>query len=150
MQGYWNLPEETARALGPGRHAYERVLRSGDLFRMDEEGYLYFIGRKDDIIKSRGEKVSPREIENVLYQLEGIEEAAVIGVRDEVVGQAVKAFVKITPPHRLTERQVIQHCAQNLENFCVPKYVEFVDELPKSENGKIDKKQLKQKAHITG
>lgn len=150
MQGYWNLPEETARALGPGRHAYERVLRSGDLFRMDEEGYLYFIGRKDDIIKSRGEKVSPREIENVLYQLDGIEEAAVIGVRDEVVGQAVKAFVKITPPHRLTERQVIQHCAQNLENFCVPKYVEFVDELPKSENGKIDKKQLKQKAHITG
>lgn len=150
MQGYWSLPEETARALGPGRHSYERVLRSGDLFKMDEDGYLYFVGRKDDIIKSRGEKVSPKEVENILYQLEGVEEAAVIGVRDEVVGQAVKAFVKITPPHRLTERQVIQYCAKNLENFCVPKYVEFVDELPKSENGKIDKKRLKEKTNITG
>jgi len=150
MQGYWNLPQETARTLVPGRHPYERVLRSGDLFRMDDEGYLYFVGRQDDMIKSRGEKVSPREVENVLYQLAEVEEAAVIGVSDEVVGQAVKAFIKIASPHRLTERQVLQHCARNLESFCVPKYVEFVDELPKSANGKIDKKRMKERAGTTG
>lgn len=146
MQGYWNLPIETANVLVQGSHPYEKVLRSGDLFRMDDEGYLYFVARKDDIIKSRGEKVSPREVENVLYQLEGIEEAVVIGVQDNVLGEAVKAFVKVSLSHKLTEREVIQHCTRHLENFCVPKFIEFVDELPKSANGKIDKKQLKAKA----
>jgi amino acid adenylation domain-containing protein len=145
MQGYWNLPEETTNVLAPGNHPYEKALRSGDLFKMDDEGYLYFVARKDDIIKSRGEKVSPKEVENVLYQLEGIEEAVVIGVQDNVLGEAVKAFVKVSPSHKLTERQVIQHCMRHLENFCVPKFIEFVDELPKSANGKIDKKQLKAK-----
>jgi len=142
MQGYWNLPEETAKVLVRGNHPYEKVLRTGDLFRMDEEGYLCFVARKDDIIKSRGEKVSPKEIENVLYQLKGIEEAAVIGVADEILGQAIKAFIKLAASAELRERDVIRHCSQRMENYYVPKYIEFVSELPKSENGKIDKKKL--------
>ena len=80
MKGYWELPEETEEKLKPGPFPGEKVLYTGDLFRMDEEGYLYFFGRKDDIIKTRGEKVSPKEVEDVLYSLPGIAEAAVIGV----------------------------------------------------------------------
>ena len=93
MRGYWEKPEETAERLKPGPLPGEMVLYTGDLFRTDEEGYLYFVGRKDDIIKTRGEKVSPREVENALYACEGVLEAAVIGVPDEILGQAVKAFV---------------------------------------------------------
>src|SRR5581483_486854 len=84
MKGYWGLPEETEKVLKPGPVPGERVLYSGDLFQMDEEGYLYCVGRKDDIIKTKGEKVSPREVEEVLYGLEGIAEAVVIGVPDPV------------------------------------------------------------------
>ena len=79
MQGYWRNEEATAKTLKTGRYPWEKVLHTGDLFRMDEEGFLYFVGRKDDIIKSRGEKVSPREVENVLYAIPGIREAAVVG-----------------------------------------------------------------------
>ncbi|MBY0431809.1 MAG: AMP-binding protein, partial [Rhodospirillales bacterium] len=89
MRGYWNRPDATARALRQGDIPGEMVLYSGDLFRMDEDGDLYFIGRKDDIFKCRGEKVSPREIENVLYEMEEIAEAAVIGVPDAIDGMAV-------------------------------------------------------------
>jgi amino acid adenylation domain-containing protein len=142
MQGYWNLPAETSRALRPGNHPYERVLYSGDLFREDEEGYLYFVGRKDDIIKCKGEKVSPREVENVLYQLAGIEEVAVLGVPDPILGEAVVAIVKKAAGHQLASADVLRHCTRNLENFCVPKEALFIEEMPKSSNGKIDKKRL--------
>ncbi len=77
FKGYWRNPEATDQALRPGPHPWERVLYTGDLFLADEEGYLYFQGRKDDIIKTRGEKVSPKEIENLLYSLDGIREAAI-------------------------------------------------------------------------
>ena len=80
MKGYWENPEATDKALKPGPFPWEKVLYTGDLFRTDEEGFLYFVGRKDDIIKTRGEKVSPKEVENVLYALPGIREAAVVGV----------------------------------------------------------------------
>src|SRR5262249_46125928 len=90
MQGYWRNPEATAGSLRTGRFPWERVLYSGDLFRADEEGFLYFIGRKDEIIKSRGQKVSPREVEDVLYTLPGIAEAAVVGVPDPVLGSAIR------------------------------------------------------------
>ncbi len=143
MQGYWNLPEETAKVLVRGKYPYEKVLRTGDLFRMDEEGCLYYVARKDDVIKSRGEKVSPKEVENVLYRLNGVEEAAVIGVPDDVLGQAIKAFIKRASFAKMNEKDVIRHCTQHLENYCIPKFVEFVAELPKSDNGKIDKKKLK-------
>lgn len=139
MRGYWEKPEETAKRLKPGPLPGEMVLYSGDLFRTDDEGWLYFVARKDDIIKSRGEKVSPREVENVLYGIEGVFEAAVVGVADELLGQAVKAFVVLKPEAKLTDRAIIKHCLSHLESFMAPKYVEFVDELPKTDTGKIKK-----------
>jgi long-chain acyl-CoA synthetase len=142
MKGYWELPEETDRMLKPGLLPGEKVLYTGDLFRMDHEGYLYFVGRKDDIIKTRGEKVSPKEIEDVIYSLAGVAEAAVIGVPDEVLGEAIHAFVVVRQGVRLTEQEVMRHCAARLENFMVPSAVFFAPELPKTSNGKIAKKQL--------
>jgi amino acid adenylation domain-containing protein len=142
MKGYWELPEETAHVLRPGPLPGERVLYSGDLFRMDEEGYLYFVSRKDDIIKTRGEKVSPREVENVLYELVGVAEAAVVGVPDAVLGQAVKAVVTLKHGVSLGEKDVLRHCAEHLESFMVPKLVEFLPEMPRTSSGKIDKKTL--------
>jgi len=139
MRGYWEKPEETAKRLKPGPIPGEMILHSGDVFRTDDEGWLYFVARKDDIIKSRGEKVSPREVENALYALEGVYEAAVIGVPDELLGQAVKAFVTLKPGYGYSEREVIKHCIGRLENFMAPKYVEFVDALPKTDTGKIKK-----------
>jgi len=143
MQGYWNDPEETARRYRPGRYPAERILYTGDLFKTDEEGFLYFVGRKDDIIKSRGEKVAPKEVENVLYALEGVTEAAVIGVPDEILGQAIKAFVVCDDGHQLSERDVLRHCSQHLEDFMMPKYVEFCSSLPKTTSGKIKKTGLR-------
>jgi amino acid adenylation domain-containing protein len=142
MRGYWELPEETAKRLKPGPLPGEMVLYTGDLFRTDAEGYLYFVGRKDDIIKSRGEKVSPREIENVLYSHPEIAEAAVIGVPDEILGQAVKAIVALRSGSALGEPEVLRYCAERLEDFMVPKYVEILDVMPKTANGKIDKLHL--------
>ena len=110
---------------------------------MDEQGYMYFVSRKDDIIKSRGEKVAPKEVENVLYGLKGIQEAAVIGVPDPILGEAIKAFV-VSADRDLTEAEVLRHCRANLEDFSVPKYVEFLKELPKTLSGKIKKTGLKQ------
>jgi len=138
------LPEETAKMLRPGPLPAEQVLHTGDLFRADEEGYLYFVGRKDDIIKSRGEKVSPKEVENVLCEHPAIAEAAVIGIPDEVLGQSISAIVALREDEELSEKDVLRHCAAGLEDFMVPHSVEIRDALPKTSNGKIDKKTLKQ------
>ncbi|MCC5858726.1 MAG: AMP-binding protein [Ectothiorhodospiraceae bacterium] len=142
MLGYWNLPEKTAEMLRPGRYPGERVLRTGDWFRMDAEGFLYFDGRSDDIIKTRGEKVSPVEVENALYAIPGVQEAAVIGVPDPMLGQAIRAFVVPVAGTRLEERSVRRELVNRLENFMVPRDILFVDALPKSENGKISRKEL--------
>jgi amino acid adenylation domain-containing protein len=142
MLGYWEMPEETAKCLQPGKYPGERVLHTGDLFKMDEEGYLYFVARKDDIIKCKGEKVSPKEVENVLYTLDGIREAAVVGVPDEISGQAVKAYVALEDGSRLTEKDILLYCSQHLENFMVPKYIEIRGSLPKTVTGKISKSLL--------
>jgi acyl-CoA synthetase (AMP-forming)/AMP-acid ligase II len=142
MRGYWERPELTAAKLREGPIPGERVLYTGDLCRMDEEGYLYFVSRMDDIIKSRGEKVSPKEIENVLYALEGISMAAVVGVPDPVLGQAVKAIVTCKEGFKLTVQDVQRHCASHLEDLMVPKIIEFRDEMPRTPAGKIDKRRL--------
>jgi amino acid adenylation domain-containing protein len=142
MKGYWADPEATERALRAGPNPWERVLYTGDLFRADPQGFLYFVGRKDDIIKSRGEKVSPKEIENVLYELPGVREAAVVGVPDPVLGNAIKAVLALEPGVAYSEREVIRHCAKRLEDFMVPKLVEFRLALPKSENGKISRSRV--------
>lgn len=147
MKGYWEDEAATARALRPGPYPWEKVLYTGDLFRADEEGFLYFLGRKDDIVKTRGEKVSPKEVENVLYMLPEVREAAVVGVPDPVLGMALKAVLAVAPGSRLTEREVIRHCAARLEDFMVPKHVEFRAELPKTDTGKISRRQV---AETTG
>jgi amino acid adenylation domain-containing protein len=142
MLGYWEKPESTAKKLRPGPLPGERVLYTGDYCRFDEEGYLYFVGRKDDIIKSRGEKVAPKEVENVLVNVAGVKEAAVIGVPDDILGQAVKAFVVLEAGVSMTEKEVLFACQQKLENFMVPKHVVFVADLPKTTTGKIKKTEL--------
>lgn len=144
MQGYWNDSETTNRTYSAGRYPAERWLHSGDYFKQDEKGFLYFLGRKDDMIKSRGERVSAKEVENIIHQLDSIHEVAVIGIDDDILGHAIKAFV-VLKDNSLTERDIQKYCTQNLESFATPKYIEIIDALPKTPNGKIDKKQLKQR-----
>jgi long-chain acyl-CoA synthetase len=141
MRGYWNDPVKTEERFRPGPLPGERVCHSGDLFQTDEQGYFYFVGRKDEIIKSRGEKVAPREVEDVLCALPGVQDAAVIGVPDPLLGQAIKAFI-VAPGGGLTEAAVIAHCKSRLEEYMVPQFVEFRPELPKTGNGKIRKLDL--------
>ena len=143
MRGYWKSPEETDEVLKPGIYPGEKVLYTGDLFKMDEDGYLYFVARKDDLIKTRGERVSPKEVENTLHEIDGVAEAAVIGVPDEVLGKAIKAFIVTNNGSKLEKKEVIKYCSNNLEYFMVPKYIEFVDSFKKTSSGKIDKKVLK-------
>ncbi len=143
MKGYWNKPEETAQRLRPhGRLPGEVVFYTGDRCHMDQDGYLYFISRMDDIIKSRGEKVAPKEVENALMNLTGVREAAVIGVPDDILGQAIKAFVVLDDGAQWSERQLQMECQRRLESFMVPKYIVLVTELPKTETGKIKKLDL--------
>lgn len=142
MRGYWQAPEATARRYRPGPLPGERVCYTGDLFRQDAEGFFYFVGRSDDIIKSRGEKVAPKEVESVLYKLPGVREAAVVGVADPVLGQAIKAFLVLADGRTLTPGQVLAHCRAHLEDYMVPQQVEFRSELPKTASGKITKKEL--------
>jgi acyl-CoA synthetase (AMP-forming)/AMP-acid ligase II len=143
MRGYWEKPVETAERLKPGAVEGERVLYTGDIFRTDDEGWLYFVARGDDIIKSRGEKVAPREVENAIYALDGVLDCAVIGVPDELLGQAVKAFVTLKPGVAMSERDVIRHCLSRLESYMAPKSVVFMDDLPRTDSGKIRKLDLR-------
>jgi amino acid adenylation domain-containing protein len=142
MQGYWNDPEMTASRLRPGRWPWERVLASGDLFRSDDEGYLYFVGRRDDLIKSGAEKVVPREIEEVLHAAAGVRDAVVIGIADPLLGQAVHAHVSPQPNSSLDEAALRRHCAEHLEDYKVPRRIFVHQELPRTSNGKIDRRAL--------
>jgi amino acid adenylation domain-containing protein len=142
MKGYWGKPEATARKLKPGPLPGEQVLYTGDYCRMDVEGYLYFVGRGDEIIKSRGEKVAPKEVENVLMDIPGVREAAVIGVPDELLGQAVKAFVVMEQGRMISEKQLQKECQKRLENFMVPKSIVVVPSLPMTDTGKLKKTAL--------
>jgi long-chain acyl-CoA synthetase len=150
MSGYWKMPEETAQKIRPGRHARERVLLTGDLFHMDADGWLTFIARKDDIIKTRGEKVSPKEVEETILGLEGVAEAAIVGAPDPILGEAIVAFVVPMPGMFLDERSVQRHCAARLEDFAVPRSVFVLEEMPKTPNGKIDKQALKNRIAMRG
>ena len=141
MRGYWGDPQRTSERFRPGPLPGERFYHSGDLFRMDDEGYLYFVSRQDDIIKSRGEKVAPKEVEHVLHSLKGVVEAAVVGVPDPILGEAVKA-VLVVHGVNLTQAEVLAHCRAHLEDYMVPKHVEFRAELPKTGSGKIKRNAL--------
>ena len=142
MRGYWGKPEATARRLRPGLLPGETVLYTGDSCRLDDDGYLYFAGRMDDVIKSRGEKVAPREVEDALLAVPGVKEAAVIGVPDEILGETVKAYIVCEAGSTLTEKRIQLECQRQLESFMVPKYVVFVAELPRTSSGKVAKKEL--------
>ena len=146
MLGYWNRPDLTDHMLKPGKYPGERVLCTQDHFRMDADGFLYFVGRTDDIIKTRGEKVSPVEVENAMHGIEGIREVAVVGVPDDVLGQSIRAFVVLQPGATLTDKQIRVLSAQRLENFMVPKDIVIVDDLPKTTTGKVSKKLLLEQA----
>jgi len=142
MLGYWKDPEKTAYMLKDGPIPGERVLCTHDLFRMDSDGFLYFVGRTDDIIKTRGEKVSPLEVENVLYAVNGVKEAAVIGVPDEILGEAIYAYVSLDEESKPTKREIARACIENLENYMVPKEIIILPELPKTNTNKISKNEL--------
>jgi len=145
MRGYWRRPEDTARALRDhDRIPGEKVLYTGDLFWMDEDGDLFFAGRRDDVFKCRGEKVCPKEVEDALYELDGVAEAAVTGVADPIDGMAVKAFVVLREGSALSEQTLRRHCTGRLEPWLQPKFYEFCAELPKTESGKITRRLLRE------
>lgn len=148
MLGYWKRPRETDKVLKQVGHSGEKLLYTGDLFSMDEEGFLYFVGRKDDIIKTCGEKVSLLNIEEVLSNLEGIEEAAVVPVPDPILGTAIKAVVRLKDNVELSRREILRHCARHLEPFEVPTLIEFCAALPKTPSGKIQKYKLVENSSI--
>lgn len=143
MLGYWNKDELSREMLKPGKLPGEKILCSNDWFKTDEEGFLYFLGRNDDIIKTRGEKVSPVEIENVIYKIDGIKEVAVLGIPDTIMGESIVVFVTTYDSTLLSEKDIQRECMLHLEQFMIPQKVISLDEMPKSSNGKIDKKELK-------
>ena len=120
----------------------ERVLHTGDLCRLDDDGYLYFLGRTDEVIKSRGGKVPPKEIESMLLGISGVREAAVIGVPDDLLGSAIKAFVVPEPGVVLDVAALQRECRARLESFKVPHHIELRAALPRTSNGKIEKSEL--------
>jgi long-chain acyl-CoA synthetase len=142
MQGYWRDPERTAERMRPGRWPWEPVIATGDLFRRDDQGFLHWVGRTDDLIKCRGEKVYPREIEEILHAAEGVQEAAVVGVPDRLLGQAVHAHVAPAAGQTVDEAELRRLCAQRLEDHKVPQRVFVHDALPRTARGKLDRQAL--------
>ncbi|MGE8205154.1 fatty acid--CoA ligase family protein [Heyndrickxia sp. NPDC080065] len=137
MKGYYKMPEETAVTIRDG------WLYTGDLARMDEEGYFFIVDRKKDMIIVGGFNVYPREVEEILYEHPEVVEAAVIGVPDPEQGEAVKCFVVRKNPS-LTEAELIEYCKQHLAKYKLPKTIEFIEELPKNTTGKILRRALKE------
>ncbi len=141
MRGYRGDPEGTAAkvvTLPDGR----RALHTGDLCTIDADGWVRFVARSDEVIKSRGEKVPPAEVEEVLLQFPGVREAAVVGVADPVLGAAIKAVLVPEPGAQLDPRAVQRHCAARLEEFMVPRRIELRDSLPRNDAGKILRSEL--------
>jgi long-chain acyl-CoA synthetase len=138
MKGYWNRPEETGKSLVDG------WLFTGDIAKMDEEGYFYIVERKKDLIIAGGYNIYPREVEEFLYEHPKVKEAAVIGIPDEIKGEKVKAFVILKDGETATEEEIIEFCRKGLAPYKVPKHVEFKKELPKSMIGKILRRVLRE------
>jgi acyl-CoA ligase (AMP-forming) (exosortase A-associated) len=142
--GYWGHPELTQRVLrshpfvAPELSDGEKVCYSGDLVKMDEEGFIYFIGRRDTMIKSSGYRISPTEVEEVLMRSGLLQGAAVIGIPDEMLGQAVKAFVVPKEGIELDINTLLAFCAEHMPRYMTPKMVESLDKLPQTSSGKVD------------
>ena len=137
MEGYWNKPAETAAAFLDG------WLRTGDVGRLDAEGYLYICDRSKDVIISGGENVYPREVENVLFAHPAIADAAVIGIPDATYGEAVLAVVVLKGGAELSADEVVTHCRRHLGGYKLPRRVEFVASLPRNPSGKVLKSELR-------
>jgi long-chain acyl-CoA synthetase len=146
MQEYWNRPQETQEAII--EIDGKKWLRTGDLVRMDDEGYFYFFDRKRDLIKYKGYSVFARHVEEVLYKHPQIKAAGVVGMPDPKVGQNIKAYVVLQSEARgkVSEEEIIQFCKENLAHYKVPKIIEFRGELPKTDVGKISRRELREEA----
>lgn len=142
MKGYYKLPEETAMTIKNG------WLHTGDLAKMDEEGYFYIVDRKKDMIIVGGYNVYPREVEEVLYNHPDIVEAAVFGVPDMNQGEAVKGYV-VSKSKELTEEDLIKYCSEHLAKYKIPSSIQFIDELPKNTTGKILRRALRDQVQAT-
>jgi long-chain acyl-CoA synthetase len=138
MIGYWNKPAETEKVLKNGR------LHTGDLAKRDEEGYLYLIGRRSDMIKSGAHRISPKEIEEIILELGEVHEVCVVGVEDEVLGDALCAFIVLREGCEGDEKKIQRHCQMKLAAFKIPKHVHFMKELPKTVTGKVRRFILKE------
>ncbi|MDF0652058.1 MAG: long-chain fatty acid--CoA ligase [Nitrospira sp.] len=143
MLGYWNREDETRAVMRDG------WLHTGDLVRRDDRGYFYFVDRKKDIIKSRGETVYPQEVEEVLRRHPAVSEAAVVGVADHEYGEVIKAYVVAKPGSFVTEQTLITHCAGLLARYKIPSTVEFRQELPRTVIGKVLRRTLRDQAART-
>lgn len=136
MKGYWRKPEQTKEAVRDG------WLYTGDLAKMDEDGYFYIVGRKKEMIISGGFNIYPQEVENVLYDHPAVKEAAVIGVPHSYSGERVKAFIVLKEGQRANEQDLLNHCSENLTRYKVPKEIEIRDTLPRNTVGKLLKRKL--------
>jgi long-chain acyl-CoA synthetase len=149
MQGYWKKPEETRETL---IELDGKIwLRTGDLVRMDEDGYFFFFDRKKDMLKYKGYSIFAREIEDVLYQHPQVKAAGVLGIPDPAVGQVIKAIVVLQTEARgkISEEEIVKYCAERLAHYKVPKIVEFRGELPKTDVGKVSHRELREELEGT-
>lgn len=133
MQGYWKDPDQTKTTIKAG------WLHTGDLAHCDSDGYIYIDGRASDMIKSGGNRISPKEVEEVIQELDGVRDVAVVGIPDEMLGETIKAFIVPVADSKLEKRAVQFHCKNRLAVYKIPKTIEFVDELPKTASGKIQR-----------
>jgi acyl-coenzyme A synthetase/AMP-(fatty) acid ligase len=154
--GYWNDPERTATRFRPLPHSesgmvhLELAVWSGDIVRMDEEGYLYFIGRDDDMIKVSGYRISPTEIEEVIEEIHGIIEVAAFGMEDTLSGHAIALAIHKHERSLMSIDMIRQHCQTKLPSYMQPRHIEIFDVgLPINSNGKIDRRQLKNRFEKT-
>ncbi len=138
MQGYWNDLDGTKKVLRNG------LYYTGDIGFMDDEGFLFVIGRTKDIIKVGGERVSAKEIEEIILQLKNVREVAIIGVDDEYLGEAAKAYVALQSNDGKSELDIKTHCKKKLPLYKQPKFIEIIDDLPKNKSGKVLKNKLKE------
>jgi long-chain acyl-CoA synthetase len=138
MMGYWNQPEESKAVLKDDR------LFTGDLAKLDDDGFIFIVGRKKEIIKTGGNRVSAKEVEECLLAHEKIAEASIIGVKDDILGEAIRAVIVLKPGQDADAREIQNYCKRKLADFKVPKQVRFAPELPKYQSGKVNKMALKE------